>query len=427
MISCLTCQLLLISLVVTLLGFTAPANASISDSTIIINDSDSKIRLSPYVSYYIDESAKLAVEEVQQQNFEIKDKPGSTRLFGFTDAAIWIKFQITTSVKNGTIVYIQSENRMLEAFDLYQTWNGKSLRQRAGALVPLGLRDYHHNLPTFKVQLEENRQYDIYIRTTTSQPLKAPLLLYSGNQFYTSEYYGKIVEGVVYGLTLGLLIYNLALWRFSTNINYLYLAIYIVTAFGVAIALQGHSIFLWPNWVKWDFSLSNASGALLISAVSLQLAGFVRAEEVAPKWNQAYRWFAIFGIIGFPLAFVLSHFWYLFYIGPLGIALCSSIIFFLSQRMMLGDRSAKIYLISISLPIISGLIYIFHGAGLIPSPPYLGVYQTLATSLQVLILSIGLSDLINLTRRRTAESEQSALVLQANAEGKSLFPRSDVP
>ncbi len=413
-------NLLLKTSIILLILFAVPATGE--EKKLFFMNIQQALSLQPYISYYEDTSTQRSFEEVRSEKFKLPVGDNQTGDFGNTKSAIWMKFEISSKTKAATNLYLQIENAMVGYCDLYVDDGDKIQTYYSGNFRDLDQRQLKQNKPTFKLRITPEQTLTFYLRVTSPWPLKAPITLFNSKGFYKANHQLKIVEGLVMGTIVALLLYNIFLFAFEREANYLLIVAYILAALGNNLSASGHIAFLWRSIGEWNYQFNAISGVLILSLSALQMTAYLEFKSKAPQY---YRYFSTIGIIcaflGITASLFFSRFVFLSIISCLAPFSIIPMFVIVIKMCMQGYTLAKIYLFSVCMPVTAGLIWLFVSIGVLTRPPFLEIYLVIATAFQICILSIGFANQINRTRLQTADAEKQTVILAAQTQAKSEF------
>ena len=108
--------------------------------------------------------------------------------------------------------------------------------------LPFDSRQIRQNNYLFELSLEPGQTKRIYLRLESQGSIQAPLTLWSPNA-YLEEQPGRIyVLGIIYGVLLVMLVYNLFIFLSVRDTSYLYYILYIASFGLYQISVNGAGI-----------------------------------------------------------------------------------------------------------------------------------------------------------------------------------------
>lgn len=309
----------------------------------------------------------------------------------------------------------------LDKLDLYlpDGKGGFRLAQRTGDTLPFGSRPIRQNNYLFDLKLEPGKPLRVYLRLESQGSIQAPLTLWS-SKAYLEEQPGRIyVLGIIYGVLLVMLIYNLFIFLSVRDTSYLYYILYIASFGFYQISVNGAGIeYFWPDSPWW----ANASTPFLIGSAGLfgcQFArSFLHTREHSLWIDRILRILMGVGALVMVLALTVSYAVALRLATYL--ALAFTVVIFTAGILawLRGMRVARYFIFAWSAFLLGGVINTLMVLGLLPNI-FLTMYASqIGSALEVGLLSLALADRINAMKEERTRilQETSRKLEQLNLE-----------
>lgn len=198
----------------------------------------------------------------------------------------------------------------LDHIELYlpDSEGGYRLAQRTGDALPFASREIRQNNYLFNLNLQPNQPQRLYLRVNSQGSIQVPLTLWSP-QAYMEEQPGRVyVLGIIYGVLLVMLIYNLFIYLSVRDTSYLYYILYIASFGLYQISVNGAGIqYFWPDNPWW----ANASTPFLIGSAGLfgcQFArSFLHTADHSPWIDRSLLVLMAVGVLVMVLSLVASY------------------------------------------------------------------------------------------------------------------------
>ncbi|MGE8500230.1 MAG: 7TM diverse intracellular signaling domain-containing protein [Pseudomonas sp.] len=299
----------------------------------------------------------------------------------------------------------------LDHLELYQD-DGQGnfhLIQRTGDALPFSSRQIKQNNYLFELKLQPNQPERVYLRLESQGSIQAPLSLWSPNA-YLEEQPGRIyVLGIIYGVLLVMLIYNLFIYLSVRDTSYLYYILYIASFGLYQVSVNGAGIeFFWPNSPWW----ANAATPFLIGSAALfgcQFArSFLHTAEHSPWVDRILLLLMACGAAVMVLSLTASYALSLRLATYL--ALIFTVMIFVSGVLawLRGMRVARYFIIAWTAFLIGGAINTLMVLGYLPNV-FLTMYASqIGSALEVGLLSLALADRINAMKEERTRILQEA-------------------
>ncbi|CDF82106.1 Lost Adherence Sensor, LadS [Pseudomonas knackmussii B13] len=164
----------------------------------------------------------------------------------------------------------------LDHLDLYLPGaDGKyHLAQRTGDTLPFSSRPISLTNYLFDLKLEPGKPMRVYLRLESQGSIQAPLTLWSPKAYMENLPGNVYVLGIIYGVLLVMMIYNLFIFLSVRDTSYLYYILYIASFGLYQISVNGAGIeYFWPDNPWW----ANAATPFLIGSAALFGCQFARS------------------------------------------------------------------------------------------------------------------------------------------------------
>ena len=297
----------------------------------------------------------------------------------------------------------------LDRLDLYLAdGQGKfQLAQRTGDSLPFASRQIRHHNYLFELDLQPHQPQRVYLRLQSQGSIQAPLSLWAPTAYLEEQPARSYVLGIIYGVLLVMLIYNLFIFLSVRDASYLYYILYIASFGLYQVSVNGAGIeYFWPNNPWW----ANAATPFLIGSAALfgcQFArSFLHTAEHSPWVDRTLLLLMASGAGVMILALTVSYALSLRLATYL--ALLFTVVVFAAGIIawLRGMRVARYFIIAWSAFLLGGAVNSLMVLGYLPNV-FLTMYASqIGSALEVGLLSLALADRIN------AMKEERTRILQ---------------
>ncbi|MNF59500.1 Autoinducer 2 sensor kinase/phosphatase LuxQ [compost metagenome] len=305
----------------------------------------------------------------------------------------------------------------LDRLDLYLAdGQGKfQLAQRTGDALPFASRQIRHHNYLFELDLQPHQPQRVYLRLQSQGSIQAPLSLWAPTAYLEEQPARSYVLGVIYGVLLVMLIYNLFIFLSVRDASYLYYILYIASFGLYQVSVNGAGIeYFWPNNPWW----ANAATPFLIGSAALfgcQFArSFLHTGAHSPWVDRTLLVLMASGAGVMALALTVSYALSLRLATYL--ALLFTVVVFAAGIIawLRGMRVARYFIIAWSAFLLGGAINSLMVLGYLPNV-FLTMYASqIGSALEVGLLSLALADRINaMKEERTRILQDSGHKLEA--------------
>ena len=331
---------------------------------------------------------------------------------GYSRSAFWVKVDLRYLPKDPTAQHtwlLELAYPPLDNIDVYlaDTSGRFHLVQRTGDALPFNSRQIKENNYLFELPFSPGQRQTVYLRLASEGSIQAPLTLWSA-QSYLEEQPNRIyVLGLIYGVLLGMLVYNLFIYISVRDTSYLYYILY-MASFGLyQLAVNGAAVqYFWPNNPWW----TNASVPFLIGSAALFGCQFARSFlqiGTHSRWlDHALKFLMGVGALVMVLSLVTSYALALRLATALALAFIVVIFFAGVLAWARGLRVARYFVIAWSAFLLGGLVNTLMVLGYLPNV-FLTMYASqIGSAVEGCLLSLALADRINGMRNLHARTLQ---------------------
>lgn len=380
---------------------------------------DEKMRILPLgQSMYVFEDVRgdASIDDVAspavQGSFRLHDKPVLNA--GYSRSVFWLRLDIEyrpVQEQGERTWLLELAYPPLDHLELYLPGEDGSffLAQRTGDALPFDSRQIRQNNYLFELNLQPEQSKRIYLRLESQGSIQAPLTLWAPTA-YLEDQPGRIyVLGIIYGVLLVMLVYNLFIFLSVRDTSYLYYILYIASFGLYQISVNGAGIeFFWPDNPWW----ANAATPFLIGSAALfgcQFArSFLHTGEHSPWVDRLLLLLMVCGAAVMILALCVSYATALRLATYL--ALLFTVVIFAAGILawLRGMRVARYFIFAWTAFLVGGIVNTLMVLGHLPNV-FLTMYASqIGSALEVGLLSLALADRINAMKEERARILQEA-------------------
>ncbi|MGY2290158.1 hybrid sensor histidine kinase/response regulator [Pseudomonas sp. SDO528_S397] len=358
-----------------------------------------------------DPSGTLAIDDVSSpalaDHFKPHDK--NTLNAGYSRSVFWLKVSLHYRPHKPDAPrawLLELAYPPLNQLDLYQPAADGSYRlaARTGSSLPFDRREVRQGNYLFKLDFAPDQEQTLYLRLQSQGSIQAPLTLWSSTAYLEEQPLRLSVLGVIYGVLLGMLVYNLFIYLSVRDTSYLYYILYIASFGLYQLSVNGIAVqYFWPDSPWW----ANASVPFLIGSAALFGSLFARSflhTAVYSRWiNRLLQALALGGAGVMALSLCTSY--GLALRLATGLALVFTVTIFVAaiKAWYCGQRMARYFIIAWSAFLLGGVVNTLMVLGYLPNV-FLTMYASqIGSALEVALLSLALADRINSMREQQSQ------------------------
>jgi len=394
-------------------------------SAVVFDEHTRMLPLGQAMQVFEDVRGDATIDEVTssalQASFRQHDKPVLNA--GYSRSVFWLRLDLEYRPQRPDGLggpqpwLLELAYPPLDRLDLYlpDAQGRFQLAQRTGDSLPFASRQIKHHNYLFELDLQPQQPQRVYLRLQSQGSIQAPLSLWAPNAYLEEQPARIYVLGIIYGVLLVMLIYNLFIFLSVRDASYLYYILYIASFGLYQVSVNGAGIeYFWPDNPWW----ANTATPFLIGSAALfgcQFArSFLHTSEHSPWVDRTLLLLMASGVGVMILALTVSYALSLRLATYL--ALLFTVVVFVAGVLawLRGMRVARYFIIAWSAFLLGGAINSLMVLGYLPNM-FLTMYASqLGSALEVGLLSLALADRINaMKEERTRILQDSGRKLEA--------------
>jgi signal transduction histidine kinase/CheY-like chemotaxis protein len=381
-----------------------------------------RLSLAPYLGYHEDKNGNLSAEEVQRlPDSAFTPTGGNHANLGKNDSVWWFKVRLVNSRPQPLSGYLEVNYALLDRLDLYlQDANGQLQHQQSGDLFAFAQRPVQVRNFWFPLELPHGSN-TLLLRVQSGSTLFVPLYFSTHGASAAAQENLMGLNGAFYGVMFAMFVYNLFLFVSLRERAYFWYLAYIVASALFATAFDGMLFKLLPNNVALQ-SVSIYVLMYLLGLVAVQFSRhFLSIPQSFPRLDKGMRllMLAIFAcLLSGPLIGLQA--WNV--LASLTVLVFSSILLLIGIYVWRrGLRYGSYYVLAWGALLVCFILATSGSLGI----ELFGIYGASAVKLgatfELLTLSLGLADRINLLKEEGFRSRQAAEQSEYENQAKGRF------
>ncbi|MFL6533810.1 MAG: 7TM diverse intracellular signaling domain-containing protein [Pseudomonas sp.] len=359
-----------------------------------------------------DASGTDSIDDVLAQAAAGRFKPHdkATLNAGYSRSAFWLKIDLHYRPGNPDAQrtwLLELAYPPLDHLDLYLADGTGAYRlvRQTGDALPFARREIRQNNYLFSLDFQPDQRQTVYLRLQSEGSIQAPLTLWSSTAYLEQQPLRLYVLGIIYGVLLGMLVYNLFIYLSVRDTSYLYYIFYIASFGLYQLSVNGAAVeYFWPDNPWW----ANAATPFFIGCAGLFGSQFARSFL---QTAQHSRWLdrlllalIAYGAVVVGLSLMTSYALALRLATAL--ALVFTVVIFAAGLFAWwrGLRVARYFIIAWSAFLLGGIVNTMMVLGYLPNI-FLTMYASqIGSAIEVALLSLALADRINAMREQQAQT-----------------------
>ena len=357
-----------------LLVFIITSLVSVSQKIIVIEgDSVNSYPVSEYVYIYKDISRDMSIERMilldSEKYFTLENS--SNINFGFTKDIYWVKFSVINRTERVKNLVFSIDYPLLRSIHFYAI-KGASLEKEiiTGEQEVFSSRDIKDRTYLFDLDLEPNVQYFYFVRVNSEgTTLRLPMSINTYKSYIKTDNYKIIINGVLIGLLLFSVLFNLFLLVVTKDIINFYYTVFVFLLAFFLINITGLTYQnLWPNmpwWQQHSTTIFAAMSNVFLLLFTKEFFNFKKNYKIVNKISKIV------------IAFIVISIFLNVFNGTVGLSmlliniLSLVVIFLIFTVSIIGlfnkNKLAIYFLFSFTALVIGTTLYVLRNLGVINS------------------------------------------------------------
>ena len=358
------------------------------------------------IEFFLDEGRSLTVNDVLslQKKGKISWLQSDTEdlRLGFVHAAAWVHVSAVNTSAREIEWLLQLDFFSITCISFYEV-RGMAVTRSAITGLAYNYDERPFDDPTFvfPVKLNAKENADYYIQFINKFPTSIIMRAATLGAFYQDKNKWVPFLFMLYGFFIVMIGYNLILFFSMRDRSYLFYTIFIAVFITYMMHYNGHlEQYLWGNVPLWSSNVGYFFLSLIIASVLQFGRHFMSLWDLSKSVDRQFIFVVVVNVAFAVLSLFLNQFILFGYVLIAVVLL--SLVYGFSYATYVSiakkSRQARILLLSSAFLFISALIFALKAMALIPET-FISAYSILlGGAFQVIVLSIGLADKINIMK-----------------------------
>jgi len=406
----------------------AAAMPAAADTPVLsITKANPAIQIAAQAEVLLDASDTLGYEDIARGGLPFQRHTKNSFQYSFTTATLWIKCRIAADARRSFLVF---DNAALGSITIWVpvVKNGAPdiLMLTGGWQSGQREDEYPFLYPTFVLPDNIDDMRPVIIRVATPFSLQFRTTLYSADALPEKGFILFLIVGFCAGILVAMLLYNLILYIFIRDKNYLYYILYVFFLLIWQCVLFGLFQYFWPSAGGWMIKYVTAFASCMMLFTMIFAMVFLDTARTAPRHDFILKGLALLTIITILLVFA-GQIWIgnflAYFIGQIAIV---AVFTAAVSSWRSGFKPAGYYLIAVSIFLCAGLIFQFKFYGWIPTNSFTMHAVLFGSAAESILLSAALGYRFRTMReeeRHLREREKNLQAITVTDELTGLFNR----
>jgi PAS domain S-box-containing protein len=392
--------ILLISVFITL--------SSVANDVLVIDESK-YYNLASEVDFLLDAEGLMSIDDVRVAS-AWQGINRETVNFGFISSALWLKFRVKSVNKNEYILHIPYP--LIDKLDHYGFINDRILAPiKTGDSRPFHTRALNQPNFVFPYSLDAGDILTAYIRVETSGSSDVPMKFSTKQRYLVVNDVNIFFRGIMNGVLILLLIYNLFIYFGIRNKLYLIYVAHVLACIIASLVYDGTGFEnFWPNSPEVNniaFPFFNS----LIQVTSIILVMTLLHLFQIKKWYVSY-----FKILLVLVSLIMLSTFILPYSFVMAISIFCSILVNLSALILSlylsfkGSRSAQYFSVAILLFLTGMVTSHLKAMGLLPTNFITQYASQIGLVMEMIVLALALTQKLDASRKAMITAQKDSII-----------------
>jgi PAS domain S-box-containing protein len=372
-------------------------------------DVNTRYNLASEVDYLLDADGLMDIEDVKaSSNWQANNE--NLINFGFIESVLWIKFSVKSSTRNEYILHIPYP--LIDKLDHYGFINDRALAPiKTGDSRPFHTRPLDQPEFVFPYSLDTGETLTTYLRIDTLGATDVPMT-FSTNKEYSDLNEEKVFfRGIVNGILILLLIYNLFIYFGIRDKLYLLYVVHVMGCLMASIVYDGTGFqYIWPNYPEINNIIFPFFNSLI------QVSSIVLVMTLLQLFN-VKRWYVSYlKILLVMMVLVTLSSFIVPYTLIMTISILSSVLVNVSALMISlylsfkGNRSAQYFSVAIILFLIGMVTSHLKALGLLPTNFVTQYSSQIGLVVEMIVLALALTQKLDASRQSMITAQEESIV-----------------
>lgn len=149
--------------------------------------------------------------------------------FGYFRKFVWVKFTVVNVEQTKQNLFLELESPWVDSVEVHVFQEKVQKSFSFLGSKAFSEKDFFHRHPVFRLEIPAESNQKIYIKIRNSGILSAPVRIWTEVSFLERIQYDYFVNGIYFGIMLGLLIYNIFIYVNVREKSYLFYCLYLFT------------------------------------------------------------------------------------------------------------------------------------------------------------------------------------------------------
>lgn len=369
--------------------------------------------------HHIDLSGFLEMEE----SLDFAKLINENTNLGFTDGSYWLRFELSNPLQKSVQLYLETGRPITDVVDLYQIHDKNLIASfKSGDLIPASERPINHRKILFPLELDGGETYTFYINyKSDGEVINLPLNLFDSESLIVQSYFDQLIFGGFYGILFLAGIIYLFFYFGIREKSFLLYSAYVLSIIMLHLGLDGFFYQYFAPKAGW---FSNHS-VLIFATISAIAFGryaqiYLQVKAYSPLIHKSFNVLLVSLFILLASIFTVSSGLKYYYplVNLLGILILIHVIASLVTGYIKEKSPDVFFSLGIAFFFLGFTVFILNNFSIIPNSFWTEFSSKLGTGLEVMFLSLSMSNRIRLLK--SEKEKMQGVALQQSEESNQI-------
>jgi len=355
----------------------------------------------------------LGIEEISKMPFTKKISNSFT--FGYKENNFWFRFSVYNDSKESKNMVLEFTEIFHKTVDLY-ILSDPIIHKKNGLRIPVAEREIQESNPAFSLHFAPYEMKELYVNIASIYAVFGALKLKTPEQFHKDTHFKNDTYIFYFGAIIAIALYNLFIFFYSREKIYFYYVSYVLAFVIWAANYKG---LLLPYITIETYDILQVTIPIFFTILILFSQTVLETKKYFSLLHKILNGFIIILVISFVWMLISMHSGF-YFMNLVSSPLLPFLLFMSFWALYKGHKIAKIYLIGLSIYIVSMILISQLALGTLPYSILLSNAPLIGSFFEIMLFSLLLAYRINMFREETLDIQEK-LIAQQSTESSRLF------
>lgn len=366
------------------------------------------------VEYLVEKPGEsLGIEEISKLPFTKTISNAFT--FGYKENNFWFRFSVYNDSEEPKNMVLELTEIIHKKVDLY-ILSDLIIHKKNGLRIPVEEREIQESNPAFSLHFAPYETKELYVNIASIYAVFGALKLKTPEQFHKDTQFKNNIYIFYFGAIIAIALYNLFIFFYLREKIYLYYVSYVLVFVLWAANYKG---LLLPYTRIETYDILQVTIPIFFTMLILFSQAVLETKKHFSLFHKILNGFIIILVISFVWMLISMHSGF-YFMNLVSSPLLPFLLFMSFWALYKGHKIAKIYLVGLSIYIVSMILISQLALGTLPYSILLSNAPLIGSFFEIMLFSLLLAYRINMFREETLDVQEK-LIAQQRTESSRLF------